>query len=58
MTIHPREGPVTRAGIDLSQAVSDVSRKYDLTFAEIVRVMVLALEDAAKLEIREERGKR
>jgi hypothetical protein len=59
MKIHSRERSVTLAECDLSRALTDVWKKYDLTSAEMLRVVAQVLgghiSSHAKYEIREER---
>lgn len=55
MTIHPRHDQVTRASIDISQAVVDAVKKHELTYAELVSLLAAALASWTKFEIRSER---
>lgn len=55
MKLHERHQDVTRAGIDISQAVIDAVVKHRLTFAEIAAILTRELSSRAGYEIRDER---
>lgn len=52
---HPRSQNVTRASIKLSLAVSEIQVMYDLTTAELIKILVETQLDIATQAVRIER---
>lgn len=55
MKQHPRESTVAQAGAELSQAISSIADKYDLTYGELFSTLSAIQGTWAKYQIRDER---
>ena len=55
MKQHPRESIVAQAGAELSQAVSSIVAKHDLTYGELFAALSAIQGNWAKYQIRDER---
>lgn len=56
MKLSPPHEPTTLAGIEVSAAVVDIVRKHDLTFAELISILVREIAAWTKFQIRDERA--
>lgn len=55
MRLHPRTQIVERAKVELALAVVDLAAKYDLTDAELVRILAQSLDERGRALVRDER---
>ncbi len=55
MRQHPRESIVAQAGTELSQAVSAIATKHNLTYGELFSALSAIQGNWAKYQIRDER---
>ena len=55
MKLHPRHQPMTRAELDIRDAIGKAVQDHNLTFAELWHVLSMASASWAKGAIKEER---
>ena len=55
MKLHPRHEQMTKAGLEIQEAITAASVKHDLTDAEVISILSVYISSIARFQIRGER---
>ena len=55
MRLHPRHDQVTKADLQIKQAVTFAVKQHELTYGELVGILAGVISSWAKFQVRDER---
>jgi hypothetical protein len=53
--LHPRHDQVTKAGLQITQAVTFAVKQHELTYGELMGILAEVISTWAKFQVRDER---